>query len=105
MPALPSTRTSQMSGIIHRVDLVSRELELLVSMRRISVDVPPDCLVLLRGERVKLRILLPGDHIKVAFCSRPGVRVARAIEVQGNQARSVDAERPPPGKSCSNSGK
>jgi hypothetical protein len=88
MPASTSKKTLQMSGTIHHLDLVSRELELLVRMRRTSVDIPPDCLVLLRGEPVKLRLLQPGDFIHVAFDVRAGAMVAREIEVHGNQPPS-----------------
>jgi hypothetical protein len=73
-------------AIIQRIDLVNRELELLVGAVRMSVDVPPDCVVLLRGEPVKLRMLQPGDRVEVAFGSRAGTAVARAIEVQGAPA-------------------
>ncbi len=85
MPASTSKKTVQMSGTIHHLDLLNRELELIVSMRRTCVDVPPDCLVLLRGEPVKLRMLQPGDYINVALHVCAGAKVAREIEVHGNQ--------------------
>jgi hypothetical protein len=81
-----TVRMSPAQAVIHRIDLVNRELELLVGAVRMSVDVPPDCVILLRGEPVKLRMLQPGDRVEVAFRSRAGTAVARAIEVQGAPA-------------------
>lgn len=85
MPTFTSPREMRLSGMIHRLDLMNRELEMLTNMRRTAVVVPPGCVVLLRGEPVKLRILQPGDFIEVAFFMRGSMRVAREIKVDGSR--------------------
>ena len=78
----PSIAT-QISGVIRDIDLVNRQLDLRGCAGRSSVDVPPNCRILLRGEPVKLRILQPGDYIRVTLSTSASLKVARQIEVQG----------------------
>ena len=48
----------------------------------VSLDVRPDCVITLRGERVKLRLIQPRDRVRVEYTEHPGARVADTIEVQ-----------------------
>ena len=47
----------------------------------VSFDVRPDCVITLRGERVKLRLIQPRDRVRVTYTERQGTRVAAAVEV------------------------
>lgn len=69
-------------AVVHRVDPVSRELSAVVEGAPVIIYVPPDCEVLLRGERVKLRMVLPGDRLRVALAVPGDSPVAREIEVR-----------------------
>jgi hypothetical protein len=80
---------SKLRAIIQRIDLVNREVAVIAGGTRQVVTVPSDCVVFLRGEPVKLRMLQPGDLVKVAFDSRAGATVARTIEVEGGPATSA----------------
>ena len=80
---------SQLRAVIQRIDLVNREVAVIADGARQVVTVPSNCAVLLRGEPVKLRMLQPGDLVKVAFYSRAGEAVARTIEVEGGPATSA----------------
>lgn len=86
-----SMTTSQISGVIRDIDLVNRQLSLGGCVARSSVDVPPGCRILLRGEPVKLRMLQPGDYIRVTLSALDSRSVAHQIEVQGH--RPLLAER------------
>jgi hypothetical protein len=57
-------------------------VEVHVSGTTVSFDVPPVCVITLRGERVKLRLIQPRDRVRVAYTESRGVRVAVAIDVQ-----------------------
>jgi hypothetical protein len=48
----------------------------------INLDIPPNCVITLRGERVKLRLIQPRDRVRVKYVEHLGARVADAIEVQ-----------------------
>jgi hypothetical protein len=69
-------------AVIHRVDPVNRELAALVEGVLVTIYVPPACDVILRGERIKLRMVQPRDRVRVAYTEVAGSLVARAIEVQ-----------------------
>ncbi|MEX2121487.1 MAG: hypothetical protein WD847_18000 [Pirellulales bacterium] len=86
MPTSNTPAWSQARAVICRIDLVNRELELLIGEARLNIGVPPDCMVVLRGEPVKLRMLQPGDRVRVTFRSRAGTAAARTIEVEGAPA-------------------
>jgi hypothetical protein len=68
-------------GIVRAVDPVNRELAALVGGAVVTFDVPPGCAVVLRGERVKLRLIQPGDQVRVTYAAVRGCLVARAVEV------------------------
>lgn len=69
-------------GIVRRVDPVGREVEVHVAGIPISLDIRSDCVITLRGERVKLRLLQPRDRVRVAYTECRGALVAETIEVQ-----------------------
>ena len=54
-------------AVIHRVDPVNRELAALVEGVLVTIDVPPACEVILRGERIKLRMVQPRDRVRVTY--------------------------------------
>ena len=69
-------------AVVHRVDHINRELAALVEGIPVTIYVPPDCEVVLRGERVKFRMVQPRDRLCVAYTEIADSLVARAIEVQ-----------------------
>jgi hypothetical protein len=69
-------------AVIHRVDPVNRELAALVEGVLVTIYVPPDCEVMLRGERIKLRMVQPKDHVRVTYTELADPLIARAIAVQ-----------------------
>jgi hypothetical protein len=69
-------------GVVRRVNPVSREVEVHAIDTTVSIDVRPDCVITLRGERVKLRMLQPRDRVRVTYTERLGARVADAVEVR-----------------------
>lgn len=69
-------------AVIHRVDPVNRELVAVVQGAAMTIYVPPDCGVVLRGERVKLRMVQPGDRLRVAYSELADSLVAHEIEVR-----------------------
>ena len=68
--------------VIRRADPVSRELTALLEEEVVIIHVPPGCDILLRDERVKLRLVQPGDRVRVTYTPRADALVARQIEVQ-----------------------
>lgn len=79
----PGTQTSalQTDGVVHGVDTVNRELTVNTGGALATFDVPPDCAVVLRGERVKLRMVQPRDRVHVTYTRLRGFLVARTIQV------------------------
>jgi hypothetical protein len=73
---------SQTDGIVHSVDTLNRELAALAGGALVSFYLPPGCVISLRGERVKLRMVQPGDRVRVSHAEVRGSRVARTVEVQ-----------------------
>jgi hypothetical protein len=72
----------ELKGTLQRVDLVNRMAEVQRGSRIVTFDVPPACDVLLRGERVKLRMLQPSDPVTVRYRGAAGRHVASLIEVR-----------------------
>ena len=70
-----------LAGTILGVDTSSREMVLAVAEGRAHLVVPPDCLIRLNGERVKLRLLQNGDHAEVAFSFLGTTGFAHSIQV------------------------
>jgi hypothetical protein len=69
-------------GVVCRVDPVGREVDVHVAGTSVSFDVRLDCVIILRDERIKLRLVQPGDRVRVAFTECWGARIADSIEVQ-----------------------
>lgn len=67
-------------GVVQTVDVVQRELNLLIRSQPLVVDIPPECPVVLRGERIKLRLIQPGDTVRIKVLHAAGT-VAQQIEV------------------------
>jgi hypothetical protein len=72
----------QTDGIVRAVDVVNRELSALAGGALVSFSVPPGCVVVLRGEQVKLRMVQPGDRVRVTYAEERGSLVARVVEAQ-----------------------
>lgn len=70
-----------MAGSVERVDVVQRELTIIAGRQRIAVDIPPQCPVMLRGERIKLRLIQPGDVVRIRLVGRAARAVAQGVEV------------------------
>lgn len=70
-----------MVGNLERIDLVQREITISVGTHLFEVEVPPQCAVLLRGERIKLRIMQPGDVVRIGCVTRGARIVAECVEV------------------------
>ena len=69
-------------GIVQTIDLVGRDLTVLLQSGAETFDIPPDCPILLRGEPIKLRMVQPRDHVCVTFRRQPQRLVAEKLEVQ-----------------------
>ncbi len=89
--------TLEAEAVVHRVDPVNRELAALVEGVLVSIYVPPGCEVVLRGERVKLRMVQPGDRVRVTCAELDGSLLARAIEVEPGHAGGTPRQQR---KSC-----
>jgi hypothetical protein len=89
MPTSRVPSLSRIEGILERVDLVNREVELVGRSTRRTLTVPPDCEVVLRGERVKLRMLQPGDRVRILYSVRPDLCEAHRLEAQSDDPSSA----------------
>jgi len=67
---------------VHRVDPVNRELAAVVAGVLLNIYVPPDCAIVLRGERVKLRMIQPKDRLRVIYAQQGDHLIASQVEVQ-----------------------
>jgi hypothetical protein len=74
-------RVREASGVLQQVDVAGREVRALVDGQLMAFDVAPDCAILLHGERVKLRLLLPMDCTRITYTDADGRRVACSIAV------------------------
>ncbi len=79
-----SAPTLLAEGAVCQVDTINRELTLLVDHSRVIFDVPPDCTILLRGDRVRLRVVQPRDRARVAYAVCRGRLVAHSIDVRAS---------------------
>lgn len=78
----------EIDGIVRWVDPIGREMEVQVEGGPVSLDVRPDCVISLRGERIKLRLIQPRDRVRVKYTEHCSARIADTIEVQpGGPAR------------------
>jgi hypothetical protein len=72
----------EIEAVVHKVDPINRELAALIEEGLVTIDVPTGCEVILRGERVKLRMVQPGDRVRVTYAEPADHLVAHEIEVQ-----------------------
>ena len=71
----------EINGVVRRIDPVSREGEFHTEGVTISLDIPLNCIITLRGERIKLRLIQPRDRVRVSYTEHQGTRAAGAIDV------------------------
>jgi hypothetical protein len=71
-------------GVIEEIDLVSREVRVHLGDSAARFDVPPDCPVWLHGERIKLRLVQPGDRVAIQYGKQCGRFVVERLDVQPN---------------------
>lgn len=69
-------------AVVHRIDPVNRELYAIVAGVPVTFYVPPDSEVILRGERVKFRMIQQNDRLSLSCTEIAGAIAARSIEVQ-----------------------
>lgn len=86
----PITNTN---GVVRGVDPVRREVEVSVEGIAVSFDVPPACIITLRGERVKLRLIQPGDRVRMVYSQHLNARIAESIEIQPGGMSLYPAKR------------
>jgi hypothetical protein len=67
----------QAQGTVCRVNTISRELDLFMNGGRSVLDVPPDCAIILRGERVRLRMVQARDIVRVTYVVGINPQIAR----------------------------
>jgi hypothetical protein len=77
----PSRNQGNLQGTVQGVDLVQREITVLVDSQPVNVEIPPQCPVLLRGERIKLRLVQAGDVVQICCTPRAARCVAERVEV------------------------
>jgi hypothetical protein len=78
----PDLHRRRASGTVEKIDLINRELSVLVDGQLTQFYVPTACPVFLRGERIKLRLVRCHDRVRVKHSARGDCIVADAIEVQ-----------------------
>ena len=74
-----SDRHGKIDGVIRQVDGINRDMTVLTEDRHELIDVPANCSILLNGEIVKLRLLQPGDRVRVTYFDQNNVRTAQSI--------------------------
>jgi hypothetical protein len=69
-------------GIVQSIDLVGRDLTVLLQTGITVFDIPPDCPILLHGEPIRLRMMQPRDHVRITFKCTSERLVAEKLDVQ-----------------------
>lgn len=69
-------------GIVRDIDLVGRDLTVVLQTGPETFDVPPNCPIFLHGEQIRLRMVQPRDLVVVTFKRQPQRLVAEKVEVQ-----------------------
>jgi hypothetical protein len=82
MPPSHITNQLQLEGVLRRVDVIGREIEVADQATQMTMMVPPDCQLYLHGEPVKLRLLLPGDRLRISYRELSDTLVACVVEAQ-----------------------
>ena len=80
-------------GVVVHVDPVNRELAVRFADGPRVIDVPPGCPITLRGERVRLRLVQAGDHVRVTYVESRNSRMALAIDVQSGPPARPESRR------------
>jgi CheY-like chemotaxis protein len=80
----------QTAGVIQDVDVMARELTVCCNRTTYVFDVPPACSILLEGESVKLRLLLPEDYAQISYRRVEDRLVACSIRVSWRRPRTQD---------------
>ena len=75
-----NTKQGAIDGVIRKVDAMNRDMTVLAGGSQELVDVPSGCSIVLNGETVKLRLLQPGDRVRVTYFDQNNVRTAQYIE-------------------------
>ena len=81
-PSQTGASPLQIEGVVCTVDTINRELVVRTNSSQTRFDVPSDCTIDLRSERVKLRMVQPRDRIKIVYAEVRGLLIARSMEVQ-----------------------
>lgn len=79
----------EIAGVIRQVDAVNRDMTLLAGGNHELVDIPSNCSIVLNGETVKLRLLQPGDYVRVLYLDQNNIRVAQRIEAGIGRPRAA----------------
>jgi len=74
-------------GTVQVVDTVQRELTVLTPFGLKVFDIPPDCPIVLHGERIKLRMVQPRDQVRIRVAAGEALPTAIAVEVQPDAGR------------------
>ena len=80
--ALQVVNGDRAQGTIQRVDVLGREITVLLPTGLEVFYVPSDCPIVLHGERIKLRMVQTRDTACVTFDRKRGMLVAKLLEVQ-----------------------
>lgn len=94
MPPNVYQPTLLIDGTVSRVDIIGRELDVYAPEVAIRLDVPPNCPITLRGERVKLRLIQPRDRVRVMYTAARGRYIADTIEVWSSGFSSAQCGKP-----------
>jgi hypothetical protein len=85
-------KNSAIEAVVQKVDPINRELIATIDDVPMTIYVPPGCNVLLRGERVKLRLVQARDRVRIHCRKVRDALVATDIVVQpAYQASSYSA--------------
>jgi hypothetical protein len=76
-----ATTIREVEGTVLQVDLLAREIRLAVGGALLDLIVPPDCVILLNGERIKLRLLEQRDRVHVRYALVGEVPFAHSVQV------------------------
>jgi len=74
-------------GVIQAIDLIDREVIVRQEAGPMTYSVSGNCEVILNGERVKLRMLQPRDHVRIACRRRREGLVALSLEAVTRRAQ------------------
>lgn len=82
-------------GFVLTVDADRREVVVTLSTGPEQLFIPPNCLIFLHGERIKLRLVQAGDEVCVTFVRYRENRSVKVIHVQPNGFLPIDQKSPP----------